>query len=45
VGFGADEHLTVAAVNQRVGAALAVQHLVNLGHTVDRPRFGAAGLD
>jgi DNA-binding LacI/PurR family transcriptional regulator len=33
VGFGADEHLTVAAVNQRVGAALAVQHLVNLGHT------------
>ncbi|APX01857.1 LacI family DNA-binding transcriptional regulator [Arthrobacter sp. QXT-31] len=32
VGFGADERLTVAAVNQRAGAALAVQHLVNLGH-------------
>lgn len=33
VGFGADERLTVAAVNQRAGAALAVQHLVDLGHT------------
>ncbi|MFC7846873.1 LacI family DNA-binding transcriptional regulator [Arthrobacter sp. NPDC057388] len=33
VGFGADERLTVAAVNQRAGAALAVQHLASLGHT------------
>jgi DNA-binding LacI/PurR family transcriptional regulator len=32
VGFGADERLTVAAVNQRAGAALAVQHLMDLGH-------------
>jgi DNA-binding LacI/PurR family transcriptional regulator len=33
VGFGTDERLTVAAVNQRAGAGLAVQHLVSLGHT------------
>jgi DNA-binding LacI/PurR family transcriptional regulator len=33
VGFGAGEGLTVVAVNQRAGAALAVEHLVNLGHT------------
>ena len=33
VGFSADERLTVVAVNQRAGAALAVEHLVNLGHT------------
>jgi DNA-binding LacI/PurR family transcriptional regulator len=33
VGFGTDECLTVAAVNQRAGAGLAVQHLVSLGHT------------
>jgi len=32
-GFGTDERLTVAAVNQRAGAALAVQLLVSLGHT------------
>ena len=33
VGFGVDERLSVAAVNQRMGASLAVQHLVDLGHT------------
>jgi DNA-binding LacI/PurR family transcriptional regulator len=33
VGFSAGERLTVVAVNQRAGAALAVEHLVNLGHT------------
>lgn len=33
VGFGADEWISVAAVNQRMGASLAVQHLVDLGHT------------
>lgn len=33
VGFGGDELLTVAAVNQRLGAELAVRHLVDLGHT------------
>jgi DNA-binding LacI/PurR family transcriptional regulator len=33
VGFGVDEGLSVAAVNQRMGARLAVQHLVDLGHT------------
>jgi DNA-binding LacI/PurR family transcriptional regulator len=33
VGFGTDGRLTVAAVNQRAGAGLAVQHLVSLGHT------------
>lgn len=33
VGFGVDERLSVAAVNQKMGASLAVQHLVDLGHT------------
>ena len=33
VGFGVDEGLSVAAVDQRMGASLAVQHLVDLGHT------------
>jgi len=33
VGFGVEEGLSVAAVNQRMGAGLAVQHLVDLGHT------------
>ncbi|UVJ39798.1 LacI family DNA-binding transcriptional regulator [Arthrobacter sp. CJ23] len=33
VGIGADDRLTVAAVDQRAGAVLAVQHLLDLGHT------------
>lgn len=33
VGPGANEWTSVAASNQRLGASLAVQHLVDLGHT------------
>jgi len=33
VGFGADERLGDVAVDQAAGAALAVQHLLDLGHT------------
>ncbi|MFE4545460.1 LacI family DNA-binding transcriptional regulator [Arthrobacter sp. NPDC056727] len=32
VGFGVDEGLSIAAVDQRLGASLAVQHLTDLGH-------------
>ncbi|MCU1532472.1 MAG: lacI2 [Arthrobacter sp.] len=32
VGFSADERLSVAAVDQGMGARLAVQHLIDLGH-------------
>ena len=45
VGFGADEHLTVAAVNQRVGAGPCRAAPGEPRPHRDRPRFGSAGLD
>lgn len=33
VGFEADTGLSGAAVDQRLGASLAVQHLLDRGHT------------